>query len=275
MPVPPWLLDNCNRLIANEASLTNLNLNIRRLSDDDLEFLADALEQNSTVRILNLTSSLRIPSLNGRLLDGHLQQIMHHSTLEVLHLSYNRLGSISAELASDPASRLSELHLDHNSLDNPELLFNSLRRNTSLKVLQLNSNRLCDDACHVLSDALVMNASLEVLGLRRNRITFAGAARLEACLGKSNTVLRRLELEENGGIPEQQLRRVETWCDANRLGRWCWQKGTSPPMLSRLWPNVIARLTGHVDVLRLFLKIRSDVLLLSLSRDLGSRKRCR
>jgi hypothetical protein len=277
MPAPPWLLDNCNRLIANEASLTNLNLNIRRLNDDDLELLADALEQNSTLQILNLTSSLNLPNINVRLIDGYLQQIILHSTLEVLHLSYNRLGSITATLASDPASHLSELHLDHNSLDYPELLFSSLRCNTSLKVLQLNSNRLCDDACRVLSDALVTNSSLEVLGLRQNLITCAGAARLEGCLRISNMVLRRLELDENKGVPKHQLRRIETLCDANRLGRLRWQKGAAPPILPCLWPDVIARISGRVDVLRLFLQIRSDdVLLSSLScSERGRRKRCR
>jgi Ran GTPase-activating protein (RanGAP) involved in mRNA processing and transport len=275
MPVPPWLLDNCNRLIANEATLTNLNLNIRRLSDADLELLADALEQNSNVRILNLTSSLSAPSRNRRLIDGCLQQILLHSTLEVIHLSYNRLGSFSATISNDPTSKLSELHLDHSSLDDLEPLFSSLRRNTSLKVLQLKSNRLCDNACHSLSDALVTNSSLEVLGLRRNLITSAGAARLEGCLGKSNMFLRRLELDENNGIPEHQLRRIETWCDANRLGRWRWQNDTSRPLLPYLWPIVMARMSERVDVVRLFLEIRRDVLLLSLSRGVGSRKRCR
>jgi hypothetical protein len=251
------LQENCDRLIANDASLTNLNLNIRRLGDHDLRVLAEAMEQNSRLLVLNLTSTFTNATTDdGGLIDESIQLIVRHSTLSVLHLSYNRLEAIAVALSGQSTSNLTELYLDHNALVYPAQLLDSLKQNPSLKVLQLNCNRLADETCRVLAGALTTNKSLHVVGLRRNAITSVGADLLERCLESSNVTIRSLDLLENVGVSDQQLRRIETLCLSNRLGRQWWRSGSQVP--PELWPELVERMKGHADVLRLFLKTRPD-----------------
>jgi Ran GTPase-activating protein (RanGAP) involved in mRNA processing and transport len=269
MPIPPWLQENCNRLIANDFSLTNLNLNIRRLGNNDLHVLADAMGQNSWLLVLNLTSTLTNAIANDRVrIDESIQLIVRHPTLSVLHLSYNHLDAIAVTLPGDDTSNLTELYLDHNALVCPGQLLNSLKRNTSLRVLQLNCNRLSDEACRVLADALYTNRSLQVVGLRCNSICSVGASLLEGCLESSNVTIQRLDLADNVGVSGQQRSRIETLCLSNRLGRQWWRSGSQLP--PELWPELMERMTGHADVLRLFLKTRPDIV--SAATPKGSTK---
>src|SRR3569832_435009 len=117
MSIPPWLQEHCDRLVANDLSLTNLNLNIRRLDDRQLHALAVTMSQNYHLLVLNLTSSLTSSDI------ATIQAVVDHVTLSLLHLSYNRL-EMAVSLSH---SSLVELYLDHNALVDPEPLFESLR----------------------------------------------------------------------------------------------------------------------------------------------------
>eukprot|EP00754_Rhynchopus_humris_P003576 Rhum_TRINITY_DN11882_c1_g1::Rhum_TRINITY_DN11882_c1_g1_i1::g.47588::m.47588 len=62
--------------------------------------------------------------------------------------------------------------------------------------MSLSAKGLNDDQCKLLCDALRGNTTLLVLDLQSNRVTAAGAKHI-ACMLRSNTTLTELNLEAN------------------------------------------------------------------------------
>lgn len=262
--IPFWLQDHCDRLTSNDATLHNLNLNIRHLDATQLGALTNALSQNSILSSMNLTASLVSPDPVS---PESLQLLLAHPTLKVLHLSYNRL--LDASLLSLRAFHLVKLQLDHNSLENPHCLWEALRHNTTLQVLLLDYNRITDAACPALAAALQDQCStLRELGLRHNCInTAAGASRLLDVLVRSNTTLRQLHVEGNEGISTDHRTKIDFWCLANAKGRGRWKSLTSVVTTTPFW---LSEVVQHPSVLILLLRTRPDIVV--GSRDLPLRR---
>jgi len=235
-------------LARNDPELTNLNLNIRRFDTDMLVALATALEGNTVLHTLNLTSSLVKASLFPV-----VRILAVHSSLKILHLSYNRIsdGDEIAALARalERNHSLTELYLDHNEIDagGASILANVLRENETLQVLQLSSNQVHDEGAEVFADVLANdNSALKRLGLERNKITSRGAeAFLRATA--SNVTVQHLELDKHQTSVHQEL---ELALQTNRAGRHLLRR---QDIQLGLWPYVLGRISHQPDMLYFFL----------------------
>jgi Ran GTPase-activating protein (RanGAP) involved in mRNA processing and transport len=256
--LPTWLQDVCTQLASDDAQLTNLNLNIRRLDARMMEALAAALQRNTVLLILNLTSSLANSSNVTAVQPLALTVLARRTSLKILHLSYNRLTDVAAigdALATNPC--LQELYLDYNSItaESAKHLANGLRHNTALGVLQLNYNCIEDEGATALASALLTNKSLQVLGLDRNGITETGSSALLAAVQTNNAYIQSILLQQDDGITRTQLI-LQLYCRANQAGRR-YIRGESLPLDH--WPALLERIKDQPDLLYFFLDQKPDL----------------
>ncbi|KAF9570637.1 hypothetical protein EC968_001524 [Mortierella alpina] len=139
------------------------------LTEEDLGILADALKVNTTLTILNLTSSS--VGINGA--QALAEALKTNTTLTTLNLAHNSIG--------DSAARA---------------LAVALQTNSSLTILDLGHNSIGDSGAQALAEALQTNRGLMTLVLRSNSIGEDGGLSLAETL-KTNTSLTSLDLEDN------------------------------------------------------------------------------
>ena len=194
LSIPPWLEEICVRLRSNDPTLTNLNLNIRRLTEFTLAYLCDALTNNSHLETLNLTNCL-VPPVNLQPLG---QALARHASLRALHLSYNKLVNINdLALCLGTNTSLEELFLNYNQIqEDVAALAEALKYNTTLKVLHLGKNRIDDRGAAALARVIEHNSSLRLMSLVWNEIESQGIKCLLQSL-QQNLVLEVLELDQN------------------------------------------------------------------------------
>jgi Ran GTPase-activating protein (RanGAP) involved in mRNA processing and transport len=228
--------------------LTVVNLNIRKVDRSMMSVLCEGLRTSTDLRSLNLTSSLiDRPGImsSSQVLQPLLRTILPSQTsLQVLHLSYNRLTGplegIGKALVTNPS--LTELHLDHNLLDCAaavELAEGLSSRGSSLQVLQLSSNAIGDGGAVRLAEALVTNQSLRTLKLNRNHIAREGGQALVDALSKhKNMRLQTLDLQNNSGVSVSTLAWMTALCQANQAGRSLLLDSVSPVGLA---PWILAK----------------------------------
>lgn len=251
--IPPWLVELCARLLRNDPELVNLNLNIRRFDTEMLEALASALLRNTILHTLNLTSSL----LKASLVPFATRVISRHSSLQVLHLSYNQISDAREIQALAQAlttnSRLTQLYLDHNDIDSEgaTILANALTENTTLQVLQLSSNQVRDMGAQAFGRVLANeNTSLKRLCLERNMITSKGVEMLLEAL-RRNVSLDYLELDKRAtGVMHQE---VEFVLQTNRAGRHLLRQEQQHVPIG-LWVFVLQKISKQPDMLFYFLQ---------------------
>lgn len=256
--LPPWLVDHCVRLQNNDENLSNLNLNIRRLTLEMMEELVSALRHNNVLTVLNLTSSLiNNPAAIEPLTASIVPQ---HVSLQILHLGHNRLATVSLQLANN--SVLKELYLEYNALGpvSCQYLAHGLRQNSVLQVLQLNYNLVGNAGCEALAQAMQHNSSLLVLGLQRNGISDASS--LVQILEDYNVWIRRIRLEQNNDIPAVQQTRIRLLSRANAAGRRFLRHAA---LDDPLWPRLLHRLDYNLKFF--FFQQKPELLL--LFRDNG------
>jgi Leucine-rich repeat (LRR) protein len=185
MSIPSWLQEHCFRLSVKDEQLTNLNLNIRKLDSQMMKALAASLRDNPFLVVLNLTSSL---ANDETALTPLAQSVLpYHQSLQVIHLSYNRLTDVGAiGLALGTNKMLTELFLDYNQVGaaSAHYIADGLRQNTKLQGLQLSHNKIRDKGCQANASALRKNYALLTSRLDRNGITDIGAASLLSALEK-------------------------------------------------------------------------------------------
>jgi Ran GTPase-activating protein (RanGAP) involved in mRNA processing and transport len=294
-PLPPWLEHLCQRLelyskntektrclvphhrpptgtttSTQDATciISNLNLNLRRFDHRMMKALVNALEQNTQIQVINMTSSL-VYSANNNNTAGIDQTLLllaellqHHPSLQVIHLSYNRLSNADClgQTLSTNTCILQELYLDHNQLS-PEsavslaegLTMASARnnnKNTQLQVLCLNSNRIGDVGGEALGRLLQTNTSLKRLQLANNRLGPRSALALwEALEQHSNVTLIELRLDENPLLLAQstvRASRIQQLVRANQVGRYLLQHDEPTPPVG-LWPLVLEGLEADAQ----------------------------
>lgn len=261
---PHWLQEHCSRLLANDKELRNLNLNIRRLDHDMMNSLAEASLDNDEIQIVNLTSSVsKDPSALAPLFTRVLP---HHTSLQVIHLSYNHL--VDVTLLGDALQSnqsLLELHLDYNQIDanSAVALAQGLEHNNTLQVLNLNSNCIGNEGARALGRMLTTNTGLQSLLLSRNQITQAGAQGL--LLGMTTNIsLKGLTLDKNEYLTNTPLlHSILYLVQANGVGRALLRR---PQLAPGLWALVLKHVTTNSSMMYFFLTSKPELMPLSRPR---------
>jgi hypothetical protein len=277
MTIPFWLQEHCARLSLSDEALTNLNLNIRKLDTTMMQSLANALQTNQTLRVLNLTSSVAQNPSSILALEPILR---NHPSLQILHLSYNRLSIHEVQIFGPILQTnhiLTELHLDYNLIDlhlstedrfsTTTQIADGLRHNRSLRILQVNYNHITDSGCIRLAQALDENHTLQILGLKRNQITETGARAFLETLQYRNFKLERIDLSQNPVSrldPDSNresvssslilLSQMDLLCRANAAGRR-WLQDSSANVPESIWPFLLSRVRHDLPLVYFFLGI--------------------
>lgn len=259
--LPIWLQEPCTRLLQQDPELWNLNLNIRQLDSDQMTQLADALQQNCVLRILNLTSSLKqhrhaLQPLANRVLP-------HHESLKILYLCYNNIKDVTGIATALRSNHtLEELYLHNNNLtcSSAEQLATSLQTNQALKVLHLGYNHIADKGCIALAQCLSNNSNnnnnttLQSLSLHHNPITSVGMAVMEQALQK-NFVIQHMDFCVNES--DILSTRIALLCRANQMGRRQLLETTSFCLSS--WMILLESINSDPDLLYFFLQSKPDL----------------
>ena len=103
-----------------------------------------------------------------------------------------------ARALRDPTTRVQTLCLQHSKIGVEGAIFiaNSLRKNSTLKVLLLDYNNVGNDGAKAIANALTYNSTLERLGLSNNHIGDDGATAIAMAL-RLNSKMQEVSLDNN------------------------------------------------------------------------------
>ena len=166
--------------------------------DEDASFeLATALHSNNVLEQLWLRGN----KLNTAGALYILNSLEYLTTLQVLDMSYNNIGSQSADgiaAVIDNNPSINQLWLDGNVLHSTGTITicNALKKIRTLSILSLCNNGITDDAADELSAVIVQNVLLEDLLLSNNQLHSTGIKIIAESLSKL-IKLRKLDLFNN------------------------------------------------------------------------------
>ena len=166
--------------------------------DEDASFeLTTALHSNNVLEQLWLRGN----KLNTAGALSILSSLRRLTTLQVLDLSYNNIGSQSADgiaAVIDNNPLMNQLWLDGNDLHSTGTITicNALRKIRRLSILSLCNNGITDDAADELSAVITQNILLEDLLLSNNQLHSTGIKIIAESLSKL-IKLRKLDLFNN------------------------------------------------------------------------------
>ncbi|CAF3765315.1 unnamed protein product [Rotaria magnacalcarata] len=147
--------------IRNEKTSSRINLQSKKINDDDVRLLADALSNTERKSIELDLSSNEIGDVGAQCLARALQNNKTSTKLSLLH---NKIGIIGIQYLFDVA--ISQLDISINSIGDTEMqqIFNLLRNNEAITKLELNANNSGDHASYYIS---VKHATMNIR--RKNR----------------------------------------------------------------------------------------------------------
>ncbi|MCE2993260.1 MAG: hypothetical protein ACK5WS_02900 [Alphaproteobacteria bacterium] len=153
-----------NMLIKNDKSCAYLDLSSQDICDDGADKLADAMRNNTTLRVLNLNAnnirSYSVPKL--------CESLLHNFSLVELDLSNNSFG-ICYNKAIKALTKL-------------------LKTNISIRTLKLSSIKLNFESASILAKGLSHNTMLKVLDLSVNNIGAKGLSSIIKALNCNQTI---------------------------------------------------------------------------------------
>ena len=259
----PSSLNTFCEALKHNATLEHLDLGGCYLNDSQVAQLLTALTGHSNLKKLVLT-------LNSCHEQGSqaLGKLLAHPNckLSYLNLSHQRddkyeyeqqnqnagqqlqpqdkvrIESLSRGLASNTS--LEYLKISRNRLEDADIipLIQALKRNTTLKTLDLNNNELTmSDGVECIGEALPQWKGLETLHLllRCNNIDTAVKSCSLVSGIERNTRLKTLQLSESFPFHKE----VQYWCAMNRAGRHLLHSKDDIP--SALWTHVLAKNSIH------------------------------
>jgi len=184
--------------------LENLYLKSSSLDNSLAVYLADALQNSSTLKRFRLIDSSTITNTSWRQLFGALLQ-RQNSTLECLCLSSRLYDGTIQLLAPLLAINSKLIELDLSNIGDSvtesgwDALFIVLRSSTSaLKLLDLSSNDITDNSIGCLVDALANNSSLRKLEFNHiTLVTPMGWQMFSIILQCQTSMLEKIGLRDN------------------------------------------------------------------------------
>ena len=187
-----------SRALELNEGLFRLEIRLSQLGNDGAMYLANALRRNTSLRVLNLSGN----ELNWRGCSLLAKGILKNRTLTKLDLGFNEIGEAGcrplADVLSSAGCTIRKLRMRSNAIGSQgaEVLFESLKKNSRLSLLDLSGNPIGDGSITILSRVLLFNRTLKELNLDNCQITETGCRTLSRPL-KSNTDLRCLTLDMN------------------------------------------------------------------------------
>lgn len=243
----------CRLLRDNQSSMTRLDLSHKYICDDGGCRMAQALKENTHLRILFVSNN----HLGTRATHTLCHAIRLHPSLTFLDLSHNRVGDDGAEsfaklLQQDPSLQtLTVLRLNHNKIGTrgAMAISQSLLTNTTLTSLELMDNFIGVQGMQALAAMLPSNNSLHHLHLAGNP---GGHHSYEAFLAAVHTHPTTLqEITVDGAQGDLQFH-----LDLSRFGRECIQNYDIP---QALWGFIFAKVSNNLKLLHVLVCGRPEI----------------
>eukprot|EP01012_Entosiphon_sulcatum_P056056 TRINITY_DN789_c0_g2_i1.p1 TRINITY_DN789_c0_g2~~TRINITY_DN789_c0_g2_i1.p1 ORF type:complete len:1340 (+),score=235.65 TRINITY_DN789_c0_g2_i1:1389-5408(+) len=180
-----------------------LNLSHTRITPEEAALLCEALKTNQTITEVNLTgagpnSSTGLGQKGAKFLADALRQ---NSTIRVLRLARNNLfveGMRPLSEALKVNTAVVDIDLQDNSIGEKgaTYLANTLKSNTAITRLNLAANKIFPSGAKVLGEALRANITLATLDMRTNGLGDNGAKTVAELL-RRNTGITCIDLQDN------------------------------------------------------------------------------
>ena len=167
----------------------NLNLENKKIGNEGIKALAEALKVNQTLQNLNLERN----NIGVEGIKALTEALKVNQTLQNLHLYHNKIPIFEIKLNS-----ISELDLSRGGIGDSGaiILASLLNDNQSLQNLNLHYNGIGVKGGKALAETLKVNQTLQNLNLERNNIGNEGIKALAETL-KVNQTLQNLNLYNN------------------------------------------------------------------------------
>ena len=284
----------CQRLEANDGTLSILNLHNVTLGNRGAARLGTALEKNGGVVVVIFGDNAAVGTSGATALARGLAQ---QTRLQYLYLSYNEMGTAGANAMAEHlflssnnnnnSSSVKVLHLAYNHIAAPETLLQCLSSSSScccccrLEKLDLDGNNMSADFLVQLAVSLQTNHHLKSLHIQGNLKKASQAERIKVqssflqLLREHNRTLQDLKLDRLGSAssnsasaltttsPEdlQELevcRQLDYYTTLNRLGRHAFGEASVP---ATAWTRVLGKAARSSDPNILFslLQARPDL----------------
>ncbi|KAG8445201.1 hypothetical protein GDO86_010107 [Hymenochirus boettgeri] len=193
--------------LQNNSSLFYLNLMGNDIGTNGSEHIAEALKSNESILSLRMTGN-KIGNKGGMVFASMLQI---NSTLEELDLgdcdllqkkcifTFKEYTTIHLAEMLKLNKTLTELHLcKHEMTDfGVQRLCDALLENSHLKYLDLGCNKITRDGVKCLADVLKSNKTLEILDLSSNRMEDEGVIYIAEAIHLYNNSLKALSVVSN------------------------------------------------------------------------------
>jgi Ran GTPase-activating protein (RanGAP) involved in mRNA processing and transport len=193
-------------MLQDNHTLRILNLKNTLISGVDVEYLAPALKKNTALMRLDLSDNYINLKFNPQGTHPLIEAFNTNTTLEQLDLQGNPvsepiLGAIQASIMSNILHKnntLAELDLSnrHIGVSGLKVLAAALKTHTTLTQLNLSGNHLSAEGASLLAKALIVNTSLAQLHLADNVLGPQGIQVLAKAL-KTNRTITWLDLGAN------------------------------------------------------------------------------
>lgn len=213
--------------------------------------LAQALQGNHSLKVLNLVASITTPHA-----ETVIAQVLPTTGLEKLHLSYNHVSNVVSLGMALRASPLKEIYLDFNNITDALPLVEGVTNGSKLEVIQLNCNSIGDVGAIAFGELLKTNTSLRKLYLGRNNIGMKGALALLKGL-EYNCSLLELHLDGNVDISQELVDQIDYLVNANRNGRYLLKQEGHLPMA--FWPHLLDRVGREPNLIYFFVTSKPDL----------------
>ncbi|XP_065897457.1 uncharacterized protein [Dysidea avara] len=179
------------RCLKNNTTLQELDISKNKLFTEDTEVIAKVIELNTTLQKLNI-SDCGIHDSGVVVISNSLK---NNKTLKVFNMSKNCIGVEGAkEIAEVLEFNMSLQKLDVSSCNILcEVLSNSLRKNTTLKELNMSHNKI---TIQDIAEIVKFNLTLQKLNISNCGILDDGAAIISNNLNK-NDALKELNMSNN------------------------------------------------------------------------------
>ncbi|EFA77312.1 hypothetical protein PPL_12523 [Heterostelium album PN500] len=155
--------------IKNCTNITSLLLSLNNFRKRGMTYIISALEENTTLRSIDLSNNLKSGSKADSVIDHLARVVQRHPNLEKLVLAGrdSRGFFLGRELLP---------------------LVKSMNEESRLVELDINGNAMGDDLCRELFESLKKNSSLRTLNIDNNAIGLAGLAAMKRCFSVNRTL---------------------------------------------------------------------------------------
>ena len=182
------------RALKKLTKLEEFNLCNNNVGEQAAEYLADVVENNRSIKTLRLGGNNLQRATNII-----LQTLKRISTLRILDLDNNNITGRGAEDIANVIRNntfLEELGLGSNDLKSSAIvILQALRKTKTLKILNLENNKMTSEVTKVLAEIIRNNSDLEWLYLSNNDFKSYADEVLQAL--KENSKLKALDLDSN------------------------------------------------------------------------------